>query len=318
MNVDRIEPDGRNEQFISTALEVETPAGYLGHVWPRDLQRHLFGDTEAELSPEVRNRRRSTLSVRWMVTLVKGPLQPRATPNVLPEHIDGNQLMENPLARPRAFEPSAVIAVYADSESRVVYELLDNPQYLLQRTSTLQLAGDRELKPTELAGLSALVVRGPPSAAARQAMERMLALGKPVREVGLELTDADKRNLASLVSELKPVANGSPAHQDAFTRLSSGEARIVRSDTGRARWVVLSEPWSIYGGWRAADGAGSALAIERADGVSSALFLDAGQPSFSANYAPESVRWGLWLYALGIVSALFMALWPERESRPLV
>ncbi|HUR26813.1 MAG TPA: hypothetical protein VM509_01395, partial [Planctomycetota bacterium] len=119
MYVDRITPDKRNEQFISTALEVETPAGYLGHVWPSALERHLYGEASAPLDDVQRFRRRSTLSVRWLISTSHAADAKAVAKNVVPEGVDGNTLVENDLARPRAIEPSVVAAVYGDGDSTV-------------------------------------------------------------------------------------------------------------------------------------------------------------------------------------------------------
>jgi len=317
MSVDRTEPDGRNEQFVSTALEVETPAGYLGHVWPRELEHHVYGPPAARLDDVVRLRRRSTLSVRWMITQVNDPSLPRAATNILPQNIDGNLLLENPLARPRAFEPAVVVAVYGDSGSKASYALLDDGHFPLQAAACLQLSPARELSDPELDALDALILRGPASAAARRAAEGLQARGKPVREVGAQLSPADRVSLAGMLLGLEQQASRSAAGVGSFVRRDSATVRVERSQAARGRWLVLSEPWAIYTGWSASSDSGATLALERADGISSAVFVPAGESAFTARYAPRSVAIGLACYLLGAIAALLCALWPEAaRSRP--
>ena len=99
-----------------------------------------------------------------------------------------------------------------------------------------------------------------------------------------------------------------------FQRFGAGAAAIERTNPSRGRWVVLSEQWALYPGWNVRTATGRALSIERADGISSAVFLPAGEASFSAHYAPRSVQLGLACYVLGLLAALLIALWPERAQ----
>ncbi len=315
MHVDRDSPRNRNEQFISTLLEVETPAGYLGHVWPRALELHLYGKASDPLSDELRFRRRSTLSVLWMVSTSYEPGAPKLSEVINPQFVDGNMRIKNPIARARAIEPSVVAAVYDDVDSEVAYALLDEGTFPLMEAATIQLERERELSGEELAGLDALILRGTPSPQAEKAAAAMRALNRPVITVGIPLSDIDRAEvfkighdvLAMAALELEPSI-------DKFERLRSDATAVTRLDATRGRWLVVSEPWSIYNGWTAQLASGAARAIDEADGVSSAVFMPAGESTLRADYAPKSARNGLWLFAAGLLSALLVSLWPVRAQ----
>jgi hypothetical protein len=313
MYVDRITPFKRNEQFISTALEVETPAGYLGHVWPRALERHLYGEASAPIDDVQRYRRRSTLSVRWLISTSHAPDAEPVAKNVVPEGVDGNTLVENELARPRAIEPSVVAAVYGDEDSEIAYLMLDTGTFPILEASTLQLRDERELSPEELAGIDALIVRGPPSPAARRAAEEMRAAGKSglVLEVGAELSEEEEVAVLALEHQLAVLAETREPSVGRLVRLASDATRIERTDSARGRWLVVSEAWSTYAGWSAKSAADGMLPIDRADGISSAVFVPAGTSEIRVDYAPRSARLGLWCYAAGLLLALTLILWRE-------
>lgn len=315
MNVDRDTPLQRNEQFISTVLEVETPSGYLGHVWPRALEYHLYGKPEAPLSDELRFRRRSTLSVEWMVSTSHAPGAPAVSKVIMPDFVDGNTLTKNLLARARAIEPSVVAAVYGDDDCEVTYAMLDSGTFPLQEASTIQLAAERELTPEELGALDALILRGEPSPQALAAAEAMRALGKTVVTVAVPLSAEDLASVLLVEHDILAMKalNLEPAI-DGFERLSSSATIVKRADATRGRWLVLSEPWWLYPGWEARTASGTLANIERADGFSSAIFVPAGEDSVRADYAPKSSRVGLWLYLAGIVIALLVALLPARSQ----
>lgn len=304
-------PAQRSEQFISTLLEVETPAGYLGHIWPRALERHLHGTAGSAPDDLARLRRRATLSVRWLVAT--DPAGVPVSERVLPPGIDGNTLLENPDARARAFEPSVVVAVFDDVDSAVAYALLDDEVFPLRSAGTIQLSAYRELDGDELAALDALVLRGAPSPAAGRAALALRAAGFPVLEVASPLTEDDRRRLGELARELSRSASEREALAVRFEREGPGASRLTRLDASRARWILVSEPWSLYPGWRADTEARDGAAIEAADGVSSAVFLRAGEDSLRAVYAPRSVTVGLWLLALGCAFALTALCWPQAR-----
>ncbi|HTF87332.1 MAG TPA: hypothetical protein VK843_02905 [Planctomycetota bacterium] len=314
MYVDRTTPENRNEQFISTALEVETPAGYLGHVWPRDLEQHLYGSS-AKLTDVQRFRRRSTLSVRYLVSTTKAPGRPPAREDIFPQFADGDDVIENALARQRAVEPSVVAAVYGDDDCKVAYAILDEGTTPLLECATLQLRADRELSADERAGIDLLILRGPSSPEARQTVGAMRADGKGERviEISAEVSDEEQARVLLLVHDKLAIdALKLEPSIDRLTRRASDSTLVERSDAARGRWLVVSEPWSIYAGWNVVAASGASLSIARADGISSAVFLPAGEKSLHAEYAPESVKTGLWLFAAGVIAGLLLILWPAR------
>ncbi|MEO6709006.1 MAG: hypothetical protein ABI054_07960 [Planctomycetota bacterium] len=315
MYVDRTTPENRNEQFISTALEVETPAGYLGHVWPRDLERHLYGESGAALTDIQRFRRRSTLSVRYLVSTTKAPGRPPVREDIFPQFADGDDVVENSLARERAVEPSVVAAVYGDEDCKLAYAILDEGTTPLMECATLQLRADRELSAEERASIDVLILRGAPSPQAQRVAEAMRAEGRAERvlEVSAEFSDEEETRVLQLAHEkLAVFAETSEPSIDHLTRRASDSTFVERADASRGRWLVVSEPWSIYAGWKALTASGTSLPIARADGISSAVFLRAGESSLQADYAPESVKTGLWLFAAGVIAGFILILWPAR------
>jgi hypothetical protein len=306
-------PDQRSEQFISSLLEVETPSGYLGHIWPRALELHLHGPPEARLDDATRLRRRATLSVRWLVAT--DPSGPAVSAHVLPHGIDGNRVLENTLARERAIEPAFVVALFGDADRAATYALLDDAAFPLQQAGTIQLDGERENSDEELAALAALVLRGEPSPAAARAARALRANDRPVLNLGTPLSEDDRAGLAELTRTLAEATRERSASNARFERLGSGASGVRREDAALGRWMLVSEAWSLHPGWRASTESRDGLAIEIADGVSSAVFLRPGEHLLQALYAPRSVTLGLWLFAVGVAAALLAALWPE-PARP--
>ena len=141
----------------------------------------------------------------------------------------------------------------------------------------------------------------------------MRAAGKPVISVGIPLTATDRAAIFTIGHDVLAMsAEKLEPSIDKFERLRSDATLVTRVDAARGRWLVVSEPWSIYNGWTARTTSGAQCAIDKADGVSSSIFMPKGESTLRADYAPKSVRLGLWLFATGLIAALFVALWPTR------
>lgn len=322
MYPDRSGPDERNEQFISTILGVETPAGYLGHVWPRELERHLYGVANARVDDVARFRRRSTLSVRWLVTTSGALPVAENAERTEPWHIDGNTLVENPLARPRAIEACAVAAIYGDGDSKATHTMIEEGIFPIPQVGVLQVEDTRELAAAELEAIDVLVLRGEPSTAACAVEAAMLAAGKPVKRIAGargaddEFSAEDRAALSAAVRVVAEAALVRATPVARFERLGMESTRIVRPDAARARFVFVSEPWALYPGWSAHAEADAKLelAILRADGATSAVFVPAGVDAFVARYAPPSFRRGLAISAGGWLLALALLAWPAFRA----
>lgn len=104
------------EQLYTTALDVETVNGFLGHAWRPELERHAFG----ELEPERRERRLGVLSVGVTV--------------------DERGARANPYARPRAFVPEVVVGIVGAPDGDALYALLDDPRLDPRRASVVVFA----------------------------------------------------------------------------------------------------------------------------------------------------------------------------------
>ncbi|MEO6709506.1 MAG: hypothetical protein ABIP42_07995, partial [Planctomycetota bacterium] len=273
---DKREPDGRNEQFITTALGVETVAGYLGHVWPVPLEQHIYGPEDARLAPGLRQRRLGTLSVRWLVFGDASiPPAPRAA-DIYPPGVDGTTLLENPYARPRAMAPGAVIGVCGDLDQRVSYALLDDPRFPIREASVIRFDAPSAISPQESSSLDAIVVVGGDE---EIGVETAMSSSQAVSVIGVHspLTDEDRARIADLAKLVADKIARSPAQPALFARESSGVARVeLQADQAPAggRFVVLSEPWSWYPGWTAQGvGEDAPLEIRQADGICSAVLL---------------------------------------------
>ena len=83
----------------------------------------------------------------------------------------------------------------------------------------------------------------------------------------------------------------------------------------RGRWVVASEPWSWYPGWRI-EGLDQEPTLRVVEGISSAFLLppDAARSPLVARYAPRSVRTGALVAALGLLLVLALVLAPQRGA----
>lgn len=306
MSLDVQEAGTRNEQFIAAALGVETLAGFFGFAYPQAIARHAYCN-DAPLDPALRRRRVGILSVGYAVVSEGERLRPRRWEDRLddpyPGGIDGTRVETIEGARPRAWAPRRVAAVIGDVGDEALYALLDAPEF---RTDIASLvAFDASAPPTaeELAACDAVVLVNGATLAAPDALR-----------VQLPLDAGDRARLEELASRMsRPEAGAGGAGR--FERLSSREVRAQRPESGADGWLVLSETWSLYGGWSARSDRGRELPIRRADGVVSAVLLRDGESGLEARYEPASVRHGLWLGGLGLLGLLVVG-WPLRRARP--
>jgi len=308
---DKTVPENRNEQFITSALGVETPAGYLGHVWPWRLARHLYADREGHpLAAAVRYRRLATLSARWFVTNSPDMPQPdRGGRLIEPVGIDGTDVVESPIARVRALAPAAVAAIVGDVDDQLLYALLDRPELPVQHVGLVTIENGGTLSSAEWTALDLLVV-GRGDEGTQTLASEARELGLTVVELSLPLEEAGRNALARVAERLAEQAARGTTHAVVFERVRPGQTRLrIPKDVvwGRGRFVVVSEPWALYPGWRVTAN-GDELALRRADGIVSAVFVPDGVTELSAVYAPRSFIVGLLLGALGLVGALVCAL----------
>ena len=142
--------------------------------------------------------------------------------------------------------------MYDDVDSEVAYALLDEGTFPLMEAATIQFEREREASAEELGALDALILRGTPSPQAEKAAAAMRSAGKPVISVGIPLTETDRAGIFKIGHDvLAMAAEKLEPSIDKFERLRSDATEITRIDSARGRWLVVSEPWSIYDGWTA-------------------------------------------------------------------
>jgi hypothetical protein len=321
----------RNEQFVSTALGVEVVGGMLGNIWPQRLNRHAFLLPGSTVSPFERRKRLGILSVRPLVTSSAepgGPADGAPDAELFPPGIDGATVQLNGHARPRAVLPAGVAGVFGDVDDTALYALLDSPPFEPTRHAAVVFGPDDPPEDAELAALDAfLVVDGgaPLAPALRARLQALRARGTPSAAVTLPLTDDDGRALALLARRLD--ATGRQPVPGTLDRASPGRSRVRVPEAtpeggagARPAWLVVSEAWAGYDGWRltvgAEGGPSRAATPRRADGVVSAVLLRAGEQELGARYAPADARAGLVLAGAGLLAALVLLCWPARRPTP--
>lgn len=321
-------PEAHNEQFVTSALGAETVVGYQGHVWPLRQETFVYGPPEARLERGARSRRLAALSVRWLV--VGTPQTPKVGLHawVVPEGLQGDAVVENEGARARLSMPAVVVAVIGDDAGGVGRALLDQPSFPIADAAVISLpwssddsAGPRA-SPEELAACDLVIVEAPLNAA-----EEFAGIGEHLRErsdlriLGVHLTEQQREeNWARLADEVALRAAARRRVDLPFQRRGPDASllHVAQVDPGpdaRGRFVVASEPWSWYPGWRI-EGLPQEPALRVVEGISSAFLLpaDAVRSPLVARYAPQSVRRGLILGALGLVLALGLILAPQRGA----
>lgn len=274
---------GQNEQFVTTLLGAETLAGFLGYIWPRTLERHLYFGADGVLPEGQRSRRAGVLSARWLVTSA-GAGRPVDT---VPKEVDGRMLVENRYARPRAFGPRMTIAVVGDAELDATYALLDDVVNPMD-TTLVHLPTGAELEPAEAACFDAVLRVGDaavPSALANVEALRVGASPSPDQRLAAGALFGDEQELRA-VGELE--------------RDGPNRTRVTLEATDRDRVVVVSETWSTNVGWRV-EVDGAPATVRRADGIASAVFVPAGATTIAASYRAPGTGTGFALGLAGLV-----------------
>jgi hypothetical protein len=310
-SLDRKEAQGRNEQFATSLLGVETVSGYQGHVWPERLARHLYPAPPTELTRDARMRRLGVLSARWLVETDPAIAPARDPAQTEPAGIEGTVLVENPT------RASAVPARRRDRRDRRRRRRpdarADRPSAVPVTQAALVELPDTGASPSELAALDALLLLGEPSRTStiRASYASSLPTERArVRARGAEARRdrADRRRGAG--------ARALPQERGARVRARRSKSRApARAHSGeRERFAVASEPWAWYAGWRI-EGMDAQPALRVADGVASAVRAPADPRALAARraFAPRSTQGGLICGALGLALALAICLWPERH-----
>ncbi|MGQ0551794.1 MAG: hypothetical protein ACT4PU_01075 [Planctomycetota bacterium] len=350
MQVDLASPAARNEQFVAAAFGLEIVGGLLGHVWPLALERHAYGSEGAPLWDETRWRRLGVLSTRWLVTGHQRGLPDQVWDpfgsQAFPPGIDGTEVLDNPWARPRALEPSSVIAVLDDRDSAVTYALFDAPAFPMLAATVVGFPRGELPLPEELLALDEIVFVEEAAGAAVSAgtsantSTSTLATAARITRVQWPLRPEDRQALQQVVARTVALCaeRGAPrmlpvqrAHAESLSVTRLADPRRGPPSGG---WVLLAETFALHGGWTAVGvapqpevvldavaGVRSSRVPDRpvtlrlADGVATAVYLPAERSALQLDYAPRSVRLGWWLGGLGLLLAAVLVTWPA-PARP--
>lgn len=323
-DLERSQPDGRNEQFATSLFGAETVAGYQGHVWPGRLGQHLYGPEGARIDRATRERRLATLSARWLVALDEGVEPLRDPGETSPRGIEGTVLLENVDARPRFSMPGVVVAWVNDEAGLGARSILDHPQFPLRDAAVVSLPlahssdGERATD-AEWAAVDVVVVSAPVNVSGDLLgpLRSKLAAGAEIVEIPVHLDAAQRMEAIERVALLaRERANAARTVELGFDREGEGRAllHVIGVDVAEGRtgrFAVVTEPWAWYPGWEL-EGLEAAPALRLADGIGTAFLLPATPPTspLVAVYRPGSTLPGLIVGALGLLMALGMVFVP--------
>lgn len=294
---------GKNEQLVTTALRAETLAGFLGYVWPRTLERHLYFGRHGLLTETQRQRRAGILSARWLVSASGRPPRQYEVTQTDPAEVEGRSLVDNRFARPRVFEPRVVVAVVGDDDLELTYQLLDDLVVPID-VALVHYPMDAEIANDEAAAWDVILdVDGAAdrlSATATGDVARVFVASEP--------SDEQWRAIgAALGGEGEPRAVGT------LERDGPNRTRIAVDPASERRFVVVSEAWSTNPGFEVTVGGDDAV-VRRSDGLASAVLVPAGASAIAASYRTPGARTGYAIGTLGLVGLLVLALagWRPR------
>lgn len=320
-------PAAHNEQFVASANGVETVVGYQGHVWPARQELFVYGPEQARIDRGTRLRRLAALSVRWLV--VGTPVAPRVSWHltVVPEGLQGDAVVENEGARARLSMPAVVVGVIDDDAGATARALLDQRAFPIADAAVVALPWSRQsdgerATEAEIAACDLVLVWSPLNAAEEYGPIRdLLRAPGDLRVLGVHLSEEQRSAIyAELAEEVAARAAVRRRVDFPFERRGPDEsllhvAQVEHGPDARGRFVVASEPWSWYPGWRI-EGLDEEPTLRVVEGISSAFLLpaDAVRSPLVARYAPESVRQGALIAAVGLLIALALVLAPQRGA----
>lgn len=299
-----------NEQLIAVALGVETVAGFFGDAWPAELVRHAY-PTRAW---DVRRRRLAVLSVRHFTYTEKLAREQPVTERMedvvktillVEGAIDGDRLGRIPTARPRAFIPGSVGALFGDREDHALYILHNARDFKADRIGFVTFDPGELPSDEELSALDEIIVIEREETVAptfQDFLEKAKEMGCGITKVRPPLKKTQNDKLREVVARMDASIQ-SPIEQASFERVTSQEVRVARENARNGRFVILSETWNLYGGWKArADD--REVPIRDADGVVCAVYLEGGEKDFIAEYEPREVFWGMLCSLFGFLGVI--------------
>ncbi|HVS19060.1 MAG TPA: hypothetical protein VMT18_10710, partial [Planctomycetota bacterium] len=320
-------PEAHNEQFVASALGAETMVGYQGHVWPSRQEVFVYGPAGARIDRAARLRRLAAVSVRWLVAGTPTSSRIGWHLSVVPAGLQGDEVVENVDARARLTMPAVVVGVIDDDAGRSARALLDQPAFPIADAAVVSLPWSRRsdgerASEAEIAACDLVLVWSPLNAAEEYGPIRdLLRDPSDLHVLGMHLSEEQRAaKYAELVAEVASRAAGRRRADFPFERRGPDESllHVAQVDPGpdaRGRFVVASEPWSWYPGWRI-EGLDEEPTLRIVEGISSAFLLpaDAVRSPLIARYAPASTRQGALLAAVGLVLTLALLLAPQRGA----
>ena len=212
----------------------------------------------------------------------------------------GPYVYENNRALPRAFVPSRTMLVLGSGEDllQITYSLLVHPAF--EPLTTALLSGYTTLSDvpdTVLNSVDALLITG--QSVSQRDLPRLSAFkqrgGVLLPDVLSEKSELSEEDIISLLTR----DDGPSQDISSSFRRTTFDSHQVRA-TGPS-WVVVSEQYSLYRGWRAfVDGA--EVPILKADGIISAVNLPQGERTITFSYKPRS------LFIGSILSLIFLII----------
>lgn len=293
---------GRNEQLPVAAFDLETPAGFLGYIWPQNLADHLYLDADgATLPEEARLKRAGVLAVSHVV-----PSRPHLARRLLddgfrfePAGVEVGVSEANPWFRPRVFAPSFVVAVIAPRGARPFVRALRDRDDLAADVVYVEFSQASDLR-----------------AVGAEQVDAVIALDAPADGLDAFASDGDVDAAANFVRSRLPAAGVRGIEAGRLLRAGPNASVVQLDPAEKARWIVLAERWADAPGWRLAS-AGTELVPRPADGVATAVLVPAGGRAIAAHYVPPGFRLGLGLSGMGLLIAFALIVWPAaRSSRP--
>ncbi|MBI2139408.1 hypothetical protein HYU14_00675 [Candidatus Woesearchaeota archaeon] len=223
----------------------------------------------------------------------------------------GPYLYENDLFLPRAYVVNSSIAVIG-SESQVtnmMFGLMLNKFY--NPTGFALIRGKQRISsyaPAELNRYSAVILT--PGSVDSSSASQSLLQGY-VAQGGILLPDTtkgesvmDEQQVEQVMFTFSPNLKSVP---DSKVLMQDFDTREIKLD-GQKGFLVLSEKFSVFGGWAAEDRLGDEKELLNANIMNSAVYLDGNEQSLSFMYLPRPYRIGRLIVKATIGLIIFFAL----------
>lgn len=223
-----------------------------------------------------------------------------------PKKVDGPYLYLNEEYLPRAFfaGKSIFVAGSKDAALQAGYAIMAHDLYEPSHTAVIYGEGPVNRYDSQfLNNFDAVVLAsGSVDSASLPKLKNYIALG------GMLLPNvADGKNTITsedLSMMLSKINSGSKGKADAAKISYYSPNRIAVDTEGKKGFLVMSEKFSLFPGWHAADDNGNSRNIHRADGVISAVLLDGTEKQVVFSYKAPSFFKGAMISAITLLLIL--------------